>query len=538
MIVSPINKFLFYVILAVLAGRASAATSTKINGVIYQPGEQPKTASPTATDSPLAIKRIFLFPAVDDVDGVLSPKLDQKLADLFSKNTRFDLVRDKEVIKALSPDDSGYSRAARNKEVHKEAARLSRADTTAILFSKNIGGSAELTLEFRDSGGDLLYSESTKVPGYSPMEARWVAIEKIFTAVVKKIPFEGAVTGRTANTLTIDLGLGSIKQGEELEIARVVSVQRHPLLRTVIGTDYVRVGRAKVTRVDRALSFAVVLEEFPGENISTGNKILSLARTSGPMLSVPTEQEVSVRERVGTEEKKKDEDPFEGRLKGDFDKTRARYGLVGINLQYGSLSHTRTDTTTVDAAGSGLGGNLQAELWITKFWILQVDYGFQNAAISSAGSEAGDATWNRKEGLIGYRFYPSGMSAGTALTGSFGYQSMSFTLPVSAVASLGSRKYTGLAVRADGTIEFLPNQTITAGFGFQPITSVTESGASFGTPNGGNIIGFRFAWNYMFAEQLWLRIGFQFDSASVSYVNSASISEKRFSLGPGIHYSF
>src|SRR5690606_34045330 len=95
------------------------------------------------------------------------------------------------------------------------------------------------------------------------------------------------------NTLTIDLGQRKIKQGDVIEVARLVSIQRHPLLKTVVGTDYVRVGSAKVTTVDRVLSFAEVVEESNGEYIAPGQKVISIKKREGeaPVSSKITSEE-------------------------------------------------------------------------------------------------------------------------------------------------------------------------------------------------------------------------------------------------------
>ena len=52
------------------------------------------------------------------------------------------------------------------------------------------------------------------------------------------------------------------------------------------------------------------------------------------------------------------------------------------------------------------------------------------------------------------------------------------------------------------------------------------------------MIGFHLAWNYRLADNLWTRLGLQFDSASGDYDNNASVTDKRFAIGPGLYYSF
>lgn len=513
------------------------AQGTKINGVVYESNKAQTNSVANNADQVIRLKKTFLFPSVDDLSGVMAPKLDEKLFQLLIRNSRFDLVRDPQVIKALSPDDSAYAKAAASPAVHREAARVTGADTTVLLKTRNVGTETEMQLEFRDADGELLFSERGSIPGYSNMDARWGLIEKLFKTVLAKIPFDGTVTGRTANGITVDLGVSDVKQGDDLEIVRIVSLQRHPLLKTIVGSDYVRVGRAKVTSVDKTLSFAEVKEEYTGEMIAVGSKVL---RSKAP-LSIRTD-EVDSRARPDKNAKqpkmREEEDPFEERLEGEFDQPKQRYGSIGFDLMYGSIAQSQNvSSVPTDYTGSGIGGNISGELWITKNWILMLGYGFQNATLSSStGTTLGDASWKRAEGFGGYRFFPDGTGA-IALTGSLGYQSQNFVTP-SFGADVSGKKYTGVALRVDGEMIFLPKHKISAGFGFQPFSSLVDSGPSPGAPDGGTVIGFHLGWNYQFSPLFWAKLGIQFDTASGNYTNGANVNNKRFAIGPGISYSF
>lgn len=486
-----------------------------------------------SADQVLRMKRVFLFPSVDDMSGVLAPKLDEKLVQIFQSDSRFDLVRDSGIVKALSPDESVYAKVAQNQAVHQEAAKVSNADTTVLLRTRNVGTNTEMTLEFRDAGGELLYVESGSIPGYSPMDARWNLIEKLIDTALKRVPFEGTVTGRTANTLTIDLGIRKVKRGDEIELARIVSVQRHPLLKTIVGADYVRVGRAKITSVDKVLSFAEVIEEFPSEFIASGNKVLSFKRQ--------TFQEAPIQESKPTEKKEKTQEEYpkfeEERLEGDFDRPKARYGHVGIEAGYGSLTHSQNASgANSEVSGSGLGIGLEGELWVTRNWILSLAYGSQSASLKGSSANPLDSSWKRAEGFAGYRFFPNGTSEGLAITGAAGYQAVDFDIPTS--GSISGKRYAGLAVKADVDVQFVPRQKIFVGVGFQPFSSVTDQAATMGTLDGGNVVGFHLSWNYALVENIWVRLGMRYDAASASYPGASSSTDKRFSIGPALFYSF
>lgn len=533
--------------LLLLSVPALAQGATTINGVTYgdKPAGTPMAASTLPPEQALRLKKLFLFPSIDDLSGALSPMLDEKLVGLFAKNTRFELVRDPQVVKALSPDESAYYKAAQSPAVHKEAARVVGADTTALLRTRNLGQNTQMTLELRDSNGDMLFSEEGSVPGSAKLEARWDLIENLYMKILAKFPFEGTVTGRVANTLTIDLGAGAVKQGEEIEAARIVSVQRHPLLGTVIGTDYVRTGRARVTTVDKVLSFAEVQDEIRGEKIAPGQKIL-LARATISRKAVfeegkeaPSPQGVT--EHSGPPKRQAEEDPLADRIQGDFDRPKARYGHLGGNILYGSVSQTQTTGGNSAAfGGSGIGGEFEGELWVTKSWIASLAYGFHNATLTGSGNAAvGDTSWSRFGFFVGYRLFPDTFSSGLALTGSLGYQTMNFAIPENLALNVGGKKYSGVAIRAEGEMGFAEGQKINAGFSILPFANFVEGGGALGVAKGGTVIGLHLAWSHQLMSEIWLRIGTRYDVANGSYETSgSSVSNKRFAIGPGIYYLF
>lgn len=523
-----------------------AAGGVTINGVTYGASAAASAKDPLPPEASLRLKKVFLFPSIDDLSGALAPKLDEKIFSLFTHNTRFEVIRDPQVVKALSPDEDSYFKAALSPDVHKEAAKVTGADTTVLLRTRNVGPDTHMTLELRDAHGGLLFSEEGSVPGNAKMDDRWAQIEKLYRGVLSRLPFEGTVTGRTAATATIDLGVGSMRPNEEIEIARIVSVQRHPLLGTVIGTDYVRTGRARVTTVDRVLSFAEVIEEYPGEKVSPGQKVLRekaavVHRGEGAEEIAAPRPRARRGDPVAEPDAKGEPNPLDERLKSELDKPRARYGLAEASLYYGSIGNSQTvQNVETPYSGGGIAGELAGELWITKNWILTGGYDFQNATLTdAAGNSIGSATWSQIHLLGGFRIYPEGMAEGIVLTAGLGFEATGLQIPSNAALSIGGRRFSGPVVQVDGDVFFLENQKINAGFAIQPFVSFTETGPSLGTPNGGTVIGIYLGWSHLIFDQLWLKIGLRYDAANGNYENTSSgLTEKRFAIGPGVYYLF
>lgn len=504
---------------------------TKINGVVYESKSGPHIVTGQVG---FQVKRIFVFPSIDDMNGAIASNLDKKLDQLFSNNTRFDTVRDQQVLRALTASEpASYAKAAQNKVVHREAAKVTGSDSTVLLSSKNIGRETEMSLEVRDAEGEPLFIEVSSIPSLSSMDARGKVVEKLFLAFLSKIPFDGSVTGRSASTITLDLGSGGILMGEEVDLVRLVSVQRHPLLKTVVGSDYVRVGKARVNHVDRALSFAEIMDEYSGQSIQPGTKVL---RTRS-VISVPEAsqgQRENLRNRNGGFEKS----PFDGRLEGEFDRPKARYGYLGANLLYGSTSYSQSTAVSSEYSGSGLGALVDGELWVTKHWIASAEYSFVGTNMSGGGATLGDAKWTQIRFSGGFRFFANDMGEGAHFTGKLGYSSTDFNIPASSTSSVSGKKFTGPMVGLDGEMMFHRNHKIVGGFALVPFASMTDLGVTPGSPDGATLVSIDLAWHYQLGEMFWSRVGILYDTAAGNYVGGISNSSSRFAIGPGLSYLF
>jgi hypothetical protein len=293
-----------------------------------------------------------------------------------------------------------------------------------------------------------------------------------------------------------------------------------------------------------------VIEEFPGEKIGPGQKVL---RAQAATVHRGSDEEPAAEEASANHELRGKRHPHRGedeapaeeqdRLKGDFDNVKARYGQLGVNLYYGSLSHSQSfNGITSSFSGSGVGGDLNGELWVTRNWILSAEYGFHSATLKNdLSQELGSTSWSDGSLFGGYRLFPEGVAEGLVLTGSVGYDSQKFDIPSSSAFSVGGHKFTGIVLKADGDIFFLNNQKVSVGVSIEPFTTHTETGTSLGTASGGSVVGVNLAWNRQLVEKLWVRVGIRYSVANGSYDgdnNTTTVTDKRFAIGPGVFYQF
>ncbi len=499
----------------------------------------PATAS---LDQQLRLKKIFLFPSLDDVSGVLTPELDNELAAAVKNYTRFDLVRDREIIRALKADGEAYNKVGRSDSVHREAITAANADGSILLSSETTGGNLQLTLELREKSGQVILSETEKIPAFSSEEARTKRIASMFASLVKKIPYLGTVTGRSGKTVTIDLGRGDIKVGDELDIAKLISEQRHPLLKTLVSADYTRVGVARVTNVDRVLSFADITEEMPGEVIATNNKVVQI-RSGDERKVIAVEPEANDQKRDEEERYtiKRGGEDIVPHLEGEFDRATPQFGFITADLGYGTITHEHAlNSTNVNASGSGFGAVIGGELWLTRNWAAGGTVSLQGASLDVSGATStslGNASWNKYEIYGGYRLIPGKADDLSILFGA-GYSSSKVNLPSNSAAGTGQRSYSGLLFKVDGDILLFPKNKIGVGLEIVPFSGFDESGTGFGSADSASDVGLHLEWLHEMLPNLWGKIGFKLELANASAMGGGTDSEKRFIFGPGVLYYF
>src|SRR3989344_5453798 len=79
-------------------------------------------------DQKLRMKRIFVLPGYDVIKTVVTTELDKTVIATLEKYPRFEVIQNQDVIKALSPDESAYLKAAQSAAVRSEAAKITKTD--------------------------------------------------------------------------------------------------------------------------------------------------------------------------------------------------------------------------------------------------------------------------------------------------------------------------------------------------------------------------------------------------------------------------
>ena len=529
----------------------SRAEAQKNTGLATKFSDMRNSAEAPAASVKLPLRKLFIFPGSDDMANALSPEFDRILAKKLQSNSRFELIQNNKIASALKQDEKNYERIAANPEVHAKTARLAGADSTVYMETKHVGEQIRLRMGWRRQGGSLLFSETENAPAKAGLEEQGLVVEKMADAVIARIPFRGTVTGRTGESITLDLNEQQVSVGDKLTISRIVSTKEHPLFKTLVNIDYVTVGTAEITSTDRVLSFAKITAEAEGEEIGVDQKItlidvaggISAARARrGPMPK--TGRESPDWDRLDKKEKSV-ADPLDDteKLSGEFEKTRARYGVLGARLHAGNISHDETlNGVNTELSAFAMGAGFLGELWITKTWLIGLTYDFMSADLKGkrAGVEmtAPGTAWSKLDFYAGYRYLTEDSLEGTFITFGLGYESEKMNLPVDANNQIGKKSYSGLLFLAVADISLDPKSRIEVGIGVQPFSSLTETEFASGTTDSASVVNASARWNYEWIRNLYFSAGAEYSIANGSIKGGKTMTEKRLAISPGLKYLF
>lgn len=500
----------------------------------------------------LTIRKIYLVPGSDDVGQALANDLDGAVFEVLQSNSRFQVMTNPKVGEAIRASDKGYERVIVSPEVHMRAARLTGADTTIVNEIKHSGAKLILRQDWRRSDGTLLFSEADTMQAATSTEDQKQVAKKLTNSIIGRIPYKGSITGKTGDTVTLDLNEEQINLGDRVQLARIVSTKEHPLLKTLVNVDYVATGYAEVISADNVLSFARVISQEPGEEVGVDNKVMRVDRGSGEAKLNPRAKQSQLgpdrwQKIEHIEKKTKDplsEEAQEEQLTGDFERKKARYGAVSARLLYGSIGHSESRSgSTTDLSGSGFGGGFQGELWITKVWTFNVAYDFLSADLSgktpaSTSARAPGTAWNKFDIFAAYRYIPDGDLDNTFVVFGLGYQAVNVNLPYDQTNQIGKKQFSGLLLHALGDIVFDHRNRIEVGLGLQPFSSAGELNYVSGQAEGASVVNVGVRWKWRWLDTLWAFGSIDYTVASGSFTGGRTISDKRFSISPGLTYTF
>lgn len=461
----------------------------------------------------LAFKRIYLEPVQDNVDGAFREPVLQSFKEVFDKNPRFELV---------------------------ESATDADSVIRTKLEKKTSGTDIEISLIVKPT--DEVYSndKSTIAADASGGETG-DAVKALLKTVLKRIPFYGTVTGRDGSELTFDIGaLHGLKKNDVIQVSRVDSIKRHPLLKSIVDVQLVPVGSAAIDEVEDTIAFGHVHDEIAGEKIQKLYKVTAIeGRLEEPAKPAPVQDSGSIFDPAP-----------EGTEAAD---DRPQLGWVGLGLflgEFSSSSSTRNGLDNFSGSSFAPGVKVSSEIWITKRWFADIAFGItsfdytqtnQNSTAATSTNQTGSSSSTTSFGLnAGYRYLPSGNLYGPQAFAKIGYYSFSWDVPSNASLLQSSKSYSSLNLGIGGSLPVLSETTgVMLNFNVLLFPSLTEGGFKTGSNPSASGVNFFVGGYHHFTPHIAVRAGLQFDIYSADFDDGAgTTSQKSYGFVPSLLYYF
>ena len=339
-----------------------------------------------SVDQGLTIKDLVLMPTTDNVKDIYAKAVEEELKNSLDKNlkwTRKDFKKD-----SIGKTDWSASSLDGNPNLVRKIGKDHNAQAllTANITRGPSGLRGQLQLYLAEDG--RLIAEET-IQSATLFETADVRAEfrSALERIQNKLPYQGLILSRQGQNITLNMGQADgLKPNDELTVIHIITANRHPKRDFLVSSEKEIIGRLKVYKVDKALSFAsVILEKEPGVVI-VGSKVLGKGFTSYPSPMVDKEGRLI----EGLSQSPDQNVAFGSNPKEWQDRSQPQFGKIGLYLGNSFYNHN-TNLTTVGgiSASSAFTPNigLKGEVWYTASLLL--DYRIRQSVFSLTNNLGG-----------------------------------------------------------------------------------------------------------------------------------------------------
>jgi hypothetical protein len=502
----------------------------------------PSAQATTELDRLYTLETVGFLKSWDNVDGMFADYVSHTYRDYFARQSRFvlqDLSKGNEILtKAKIP----YHRVIEDADILGQLARSTRTQSIIRTKIQKEGNQYRFNLDWLHSPRmDVMASDSFVLRdegGDRPRGLEWIRseLELSLDRMIAKVPFQGHVTGRDNESITINLGENAnLKKGDTIAIGTLDAVKKHPLTKSIVEWRLTPTGKAEIQSVDEKIAFAKVLEEEEGKPVSRYQKVMQIL----PKPEAPTPEIIDEAKEAA---KALQEPPKVGWVRGGLN-------VGGFSRQYSGYTSSSTQDTASGSAFS-TGVSAEGELWFTRHWFtnLEFAYGFYtySQTLVSGGPDFEDTAGNYTlfKGDVGYSYLITEDFFGPKGWVKLGYRSTSYSLPYERTQLIGSVSIGSLFLGVGGQLPLRDDIGLLLNFDFGVLPSATETNIVTGSGSGQSVtdIAFFLGGYYHFSPRMSVRAGLDVLSHSATFAGtggrSASLSQKVITFAPSLIYYF
>jgi hypothetical protein len=508
-------------------------------------------------DKLLTVHKLGVLPVTDNVNGLYSRYVENKLTGLIKSGHRFSLVEIKDADARPTLDD--YES---NQELIKRLGTKYGVDgLLGARVSKQSGG-VDMTVDlFLTADGKLIAQEQiTGDPRFEVTDLENKTAD-LYGKVINKLPYKGLVLSRQGNRVTIDVGAkDGIREGTIVTVEQIIAIKRHPKFHFLLSSEREIMGKIKIAKVDETLSFGVVLQEKDKGVIGLDSKVtgLDFVTYAEPAANgvLPPAGPEPLNDPVSFGKNPREWKPPE----------QPGYGKIGFTLGLGSFRDSITLLDVPSNTQSSYSDNvtvypqlkLSSEIWLTPHWYLGA--GIQQGVLSVTNPQSGSsptklgantAHYNLQ---LGYKFLLQQEDFwGPQINFHMGFAKYSLSVDASTPLTFTSMSYSGLVGGIGGSIPINVERTyyLNVNLDRYLFPSLSETPASSGGTSDNSVTFFSFGGSRKLTPQFWIvaQLDFEFyfttfggtgtrQNGTGGAVMGLNSSQTLITLNGGIEYLF
>lgn len=427
----------------------------------------------TDLDNAMTIKKIALLPVTDNVDGIYSRPVEERLKNDIEKNHQYVYVDPKFVGSLVTPAELDEN----PDKVKKISANIDSDVVICVRVTKSASGvSLHLSLYLKNDGKLVAQQILNEQPTFETTQVQ-AKVSNLLIKLLRQIPYDGMVLSRTENDVTMNIGKkNGIKQDQIVTPILLIKLNRHPKFNFIISSEKEVLGKIKITKVEDTLSFGQILTEKGIGTIKKGTKISGI-----DFVSYKGKSEEDAPESLSEKSKKITfgDNPQEWRPTKP-----PTFGKLGLSLGLGSYQYqTQLITAGSVSANSSIYPSIKmlAELWITPNLIF--DFNLIQGILYSGNPLSGSSpsqlsiSYTYYDFLIGYNFLLQNEFFGPSIQLLLGFSNFNTFVDASNPLSLTSTKYGGFLLELRGIVPVTDDRVwkIGAGLDIYLSTALNET---------------------------------------------------------------
>lgn len=223
-------------------------------------------------DAEIQLKKVLVVPFLDNANGIYSSRIEAAVRSEIENEHQFELIQPTEnkKIEATNPDFLSENPKAVQKFQSDYAVD---SILSARITQGPQGIQGKMILFHGRDGLSLLEAEinNYKLESIQGLETQFI---EMYRKLKRQLPYQGVLLSRTGNIVTLNVGSShGAKVGDTASLIQFLKIQRHPKHQFLVSSEREVLGKIRLTRVDKHLSFANITHEKESMLIRTGHKV-------------------------------------------------------------------------------------------------------------------------------------------------------------------------------------------------------------------------------------------------------------------------